>query len=66
MLPVTTTWGCAARGSGRKMLGLILMEVRAALRGRGASPRATANSACRGASRYEKVAQAVWSTEFGR
>ncbi len=35
-------WGCGADGSGRNMLGRILMEVRAALRGNEAEPAATA------------------------
>jgi hypothetical protein len=30
--PADTFWGCGADGSGRNMLGIILMEVRAALR----------------------------------
>lgn len=31
-------WGCGADGSGRNMLGIILMEVRAALRGQDVEP----------------------------
>jgi ribA/ribD-fused uncharacterized protein len=34
-------WGCGADGSGRNMLGRILMEVRTALRGNDAEPAAT-------------------------
>jgi ribA/ribD-fused uncharacterized protein len=36
-------WGCGADGSGRNMLGLILMEVRAALRGPDAAPAVSAD-----------------------
>ena len=30
-----TFWGCGAEGTGQNMLGVILMEVRAGLRGKG-------------------------------
>jgi ribA/ribD-fused uncharacterized protein len=36
-------WGCGADGSGKNMLGIILMEVRETLRARKQSPTATAS-----------------------